>query len=88
MSRQKKILLTLPDSLISDVDSLAREENTTRNDIIREAMTAYVAQQRENELRRGYSEMAEINSEIAEICFEADCEQLCRYEEKLAECEH
>lgn len=39
------------------------------------------------ELEKGYKEMADINLEIAQMCFEADneCYSLC--EEKLTECE-
>lgn len=38
-------------------------------------------------LEKGYQEMAQINLELAQMCFEADCETLVRYEEKLTECE-
>lgn len=92
MPQQKKILLTLPDSLLKDLDSLAKEENITRSKLIRDAMKAYVSGRQKafmlEKLKRGYMEMSEINSDIAELCFDADSEVLYRYEEKLAECEH
>lgn len=40
-----------------------------------------------NSLRKGYSEMAEINISIAKTCFDADCDVFRQYEEKLTECE-
>ncbi len=92
MPQQKKILLTLPDSLLKELDNLAKEENITRSKLIREAMKAYVSDREKacmlDRLKRGYMEMSEINSDIAELCFDADSELLYRYEEKLAECEH
>ncbi len=39
------------------------------------------------ELKRGYQEMAAINKELAELCFDADQEAYSQYEEKLTECE-
>ncbi len=92
MPQQKKILLTLPDTLLKDLDNLAKEENITRSKLIRDAMMAYVSGRERafmlERLKRGYMEMSEINSDIAELCFDADSEVLYRYEEKLAECEH
>ena len=41
----------------------------------------------EEALKNGYKEMADINLELAQICFEADDDCLKRYEEKLTECE-
>lgn len=92
MPQQKKILLTLPDTLLRDLDNLAKEDNITRSKLIRDAMKAYVAKREKafmlERLKRGYMEMSEINSDIAEFCFDADSDVLYRYEEKLAECEH
>ncbi len=39
------------------------------------------------ELEKGYKEMAEINSELAEQFLKADNDCLSQYEEKLTECE-
>ena len=39
------------------------------------------------ELEKGYKEMADINLELAQMCFEADNESLSLCEEKLTECE-
>ena len=38
-------------------------------------------------LIQGYQEMAQINSEMAQMCFDADNEAFVCYEEKLTECE-
>lgn len=40
-----------------------------------------------NSLREGYTEMASINLELAQMCFDADNEIFRQCEEKLTECE-
>ena len=39
------------------------------------------------QMKKGYQEMADINLNIAMMCFDADEQELAAYEEKLAECE-
>lgn len=91
LAQQKKILISLPDSLLTEVDNLATEQNINRSEFIREAMRRYVRERKKAELtevmKKGYEEMAVINLEFAEYCFEADNQQQQSYEEKLAECE-
>ena len=91
MSQSKKILVSLPDSLLHEVDTLATAQKLNRSEFIREAAKSYVAQQKNasynEKLKEGYQSMAEINIEIAELCLEADNIQQQSYEEKLAECE-
>ena len=41
----------------------------------------------EKQLKNGYKEMADINLELAQICFDADNDCLKHCEEKLTECE-
>lgn len=91
MSQLKKILVTLPDTLLKEVDSIITVEKTNRSEFVREAMRLYIRERRRIEMRdkmrKGYQEMAEINIKLAEFCFEIDCELQFNYEEKLAECE-
>jgi len=91
LSHHKKILISLPDTLLSEVDNLATSQKINRSEFIREAMKRYVAEQRRASLaaslKKGYEEMSDINIEIAELCVEADNIQQQSYEEKLAECE-
>lgn len=91
LSHQKKILISLPDTLLTEVDNLAVAQNTSRSQFIREAMSQYVDNKRyarcADALKKGYEEMADINLEIAEFALEADNIQQQSYEEKLAECE-
>jgi CopG family transcriptional regulator/antitoxin EndoAI len=91
LSHQKKILISLPDALLTEVDSLATAQKINRSEFVREAMRRYVDEQKSaslnQALRKGYEQMADINLEIAEFCLEADNIQQQSYEEKLAECE-
>lgn len=91
MSRLKKILISLPDTLLDEVDNLATEENINRSEFVREAMKLYIREKKKIELsthlKKGYEQMGEINLEISEFCLSADNKQQQIYEEKLAECE-
>ncbi len=91
LSRQKKILISLPDALLTDVDNLATSRKIDRSELIREATKSYMDKQKrastEKSLKEGYIAMGDINIEIAELSLEADNIQQQSYEEKLAECE-
>lgn len=91
MSRQRKILISVPDSLLTEVDDFANSQNINRSEFIREAMRLYIKERKKAELRavmkKGYEEMAEINLEIAELCTQADEIQQQVYEAKLSECD-
>lgn len=91
MSRQRKILISVPDSLLTEVDDFANSQNINRSEFIREAMRLYIKERRKTELyarmKKGYEEMAEINLDIAEYCVSADEAQQRAYEVKLSECD-
>ena len=91
MSQLKKILISLPDTLLREVDTMAYLENINRSEFVREAMRLYISQKRRIEMRdrmkKGYQEMAEINLKLAEMFFDTDSEMQFKYEERLAECE-
>lgn len=91
MAELKKILISLPDSLLSEVDLIASNDKQSRSELIREAMRLYVKERKRLELvekmKEGYQLMAKINLEYAQMGLEADNQQFQRYEEKLAECE-
>ena len=61
MPQLKKILITLPNSLLEEVDALALQENTNRSEFIREAMKYYIKYKKNLEikerLKKGYQEM-------------------------------
>lgn len=89
MAEIKKILISLPDNLLKEIDAIIAMEKIDRSEFVREAMKLYIREKRRIRMResmkKGYEEMAEINSVLAKMCLEADNEQQQKYEEKLEE---
>src|SRR5690554_1838728 len=83
----RKILISIPDSLLKEIDTCVSIEKTNRSQFVREAMKVYLRERRKmdirDRLRKGYEEMAEINMRLSEVCFEADSCQQVEYEERL-----
>ena len=50
---KEKIVFTLPDSLISEVDNIVQMENSNREDFAKAAFQFYITQ-KENRLKRVY----------------------------------
>lgn len=91
MAELRRILISLPDNLLKEVDSIVSSEKTNRSEFVREAMKLYIRERKKIETRdkmkKGYQEMAEINIKLAEMCMDADEEQQRKYEERLGELE-
>ena len=70
MSESKRIIVSLPDSLLKEVDSIVSLEKKNRSEFIREAMKLYIRERQKMEIReqlkKGYMEMAAINLALAE----------------------
>ena len=91
MAELKKILVSLPDSLLQEVDEIVAIEKKNRSEFIREAMKLYIRERRKikirEEMKKGYEEMAKINAEMTEDGFSSDIETLEHYEAVLSECD-
>jgi CopG family transcriptional regulator / antitoxin EndoAI len=91
LSQYKKILISIPDNLLEELDNIVSNEKTNRSILVREAMNLYIREKHKIELREkmrnGYEEMAQINLRLAEVCLGADNDQQCSYEERLGEME-
>lgn len=91
MSQLKKILVSLPDSLLEQVNDYAQSSGINRSELVREAMKEYIANRKKSEMRerlkKGYEMMSAINLEWAEACMNADTQVQFEYEEKLSESE-
>lgn len=70
MGELRRIMVSVPCSLLEQVDGEASMERLNRSALVREALKAYLDEKRRLKLReemmRGYVEMAEINLELAE----------------------
>lgn len=69
MSLLKGITISLPGSLLTEVDRIALAEHASRSDIMYEAVKLYVEQRRRQlvveQMKKGYLEMAKINLALA-----------------------
>ena len=87
MAELRKILISLPDNLLKEIDNIVSIEKTNRSEFVREAMKLYLREKRKMQMRdkmkKGYQEMAEINIRLAAICMDADYDQQQKYEERL-----
>ena len=86
----KRIMISLPESLLKEVDGLASLEKRNRSEFIREAMKLYIHERKKRvmreQMKKGYQEMAQINLSLAKENYEAEEEVQQYYEKKLAEC--
>lgn len=69
MTQVKRIMISLPYSLLAEVDGIVAAERLNRSELIREAMKLYIADRKRRQLREqmkmGYLEMAKINLALA-----------------------
>ncbi|AQS60165.1 CopG family ribbon-helix-helix protein [Desulforamulus ferrireducens] len=68
-TQSKRIMISLPNSLLAEVDNIVEEERVNRSEFIREAMKLYIAERNRRILReqmkKGYLEMAKLNLALA-----------------------
>ncbi|WP_425447117.1 CopG family ribbon-helix-helix protein [Dethiothermospora halolimnae] len=90
MAETKRIMISLPDSLLEEIDGIVSIEKKNRSEFIREAMKLYIRERKKMEIREelktGYREMAQLNLALAEIGIEEDFRELCNYEDSLTGC--
>lgn len=77
MAASKRIVVSVPDQLLREIDGVVAMERWNRSALIREAVRAYLEERKKRDMReqmkRGYREMARINLTLAEegLVFEA-----------------
>lgn len=90
MSGVKRIMISIPESLLEEVDGLVSMEKRNRSEFIREAMRLYISEKKRRSIReqmkKGYQEMAQINLALAMESYGLEDEVQSYYDEKLAEC--
>ncbi len=74
----KRIMISIPDSLLQEVDGIIAMEKLSRSQFVRDAMRVYIEDRKRKAvrdlMRRGYQEMAMINLTLAEEGLIADAE--------------
>lgn len=84
MTQVKRIMISLPDSLLAEVDGIVAAEQLNRSEFIREAMKLYIAERKRRMLREqmkaGYVEMARINLSLAVEQYDLESEVISSFE--------
>ena len=66
-------MISLPESLLAEVDDVVTIENRNRSEFIREAINSVLHERRKRgireQMRKGYQEMAQLNLAIAKELF-------------------
>ncbi|MDD4600327.1 hypothetical protein SDC9_11364 [bioreactor metagenome] len=70
MAELKRIMISIPNSLLQEVDGIVAMEKLSRSQFVRDAMRLYIEDRKRKAvrdmMRRGYQEMAVINLALAE----------------------
>lgn len=78
MAETKRIMISLPHNLLTEVDGIVAMEKRTRSEFIREAMKLYLQERKKRQIRekmqKGYLEMAKLNLTLSKEALYADNE--------------
>lgn len=78
MAQSKRIMISLPNTLLQEVDGIVSKEKINRSYLIREAMAMYIKEMKKRQIRErlqtGYVEMSKINLSLANEAVEAENE--------------
>ena len=78
MAELKRIMISIPNSLLQEVDGIIAMEKLSRSQFVREAMRLYIADRKRKAvrdmMRKGYQEMGGINLSLAEEGLLADAD--------------
>jgi len=85
----KRIIITVPENLLCEVDDITVLESKNRSEIVREAIRFYLGERKRKLkielMKKGYLEMATINLRIACENCELEEEALANFIQKLLE---
>lgn len=83
-------MISLPESLLAEVDGIVTLEKRNRSEFIREAINSVLLERRKKgireQMRKGYLEMAQLNLAIAKELFSTEQEVLEYFEQSIVEC--
>ncbi|MEN6411964.1 MAG: ribbon-helix-helix protein, CopG family [Veillonellales bacterium] len=70
MAELRRIMISIPNSLLQEVDGIIAMEKLSRSQFVRDAMRLYIEDRKRKAvrdmMRKGYQEMAAINLTLAE----------------------
>jgi CopG family transcriptional regulator/antitoxin EndoAI len=78
VAQTKRIMISLPNTLLQEVDGIVSREKINRSHLIREAMCFYIKEMKKRQIRErlqmGYVEMSKINLSLANEAVQAENE--------------
>lgn len=87
MAETRRITVSLPNSLLEQVDVMVPMQYKNRSDFVIEAMRLFIDDKKRldiiERLKEGYKEMSQINLNLAEMGLEQDIIDLAMYEARL-----
>lgn len=87
MSNFKKVIVSLPETLLKRIDLVAKEDSKSRSGLIREILAEFLIARDKKKIREqmisGYKSMESINMTLAEEGIGADLADLEQYELSL-----
>lgn len=90
MAESKRIMISLPESLLAEVDGIVTLEKRNRSEFIREAINSILHERRKKgireQMRKGYQEMAQLNLAMAKELFSTEQEVIQYFDEENVEC--
>ncbi|MDB5085233.1 MAG: ndoAI [Bacilli bacterium] len=76
MSGTKRIMVSVPNHLLQEVDGIVQNDRMNRSEFIRQAVKLYISERRKRFIRetmqRGYVEMGNINLQLSSEAFSAE----------------
>lgn len=80
MPASRRIIISVPENLLCEVDDITALESMNRSELVREALRFYLGEYKKKlvieQMKKGYLEMAEINLNIANESLGAENEIL------------
>ncbi|MDR7856570.1 CopG family transcriptional regulator [Tissierella sp.] len=87
MVETRRIVVSLPNSLLEEVDVMVPMEYKNRSECVIDAMKLFIQEKKKVEiiekLKEGYKAMSQINLDFAEMGIEQDNLDLAMYEARL-----
>jgi CopG family transcriptional regulator/antitoxin EndoAI len=84
----RRIMVSIPDSLLREMDIVVAENKSNRSELVRDAMCYYLRAQKHSQLReamkRGYLEMAQMNLSLSEENLALENEAMSRLTDRKA----
>ena len=91
MAETRRVMISVPDNLLQELDRIVKSDKLNRSQLIREAVKLYIGERYKNQrsainkehMQRGYVEMSEINLSLANEALNAENEAVTVVEQMV-----